>query len=42
LANYKNGKMSILDIKAVDEKVDGIKKVGWVKFGRIFGPDWRM
>ncbi|MBF8984507.1 hypothetical protein IZY60_13255 [Lutibacter sp. B2] len=26
----------------IEYEVDGIKKVGWVRFGGIFGPDWKM
>lgn len=29
-------------IYRIEYEVDGIKKEGWVKFGGISGPDWRM
>lgn len=29
-------------IYRIDYEVDGIRKEGWVRFGGITGPDWRM
>ncbi|WP_053956359.1 hypothetical protein [Inediibacterium massiliense] len=29
-------------IYRIEYEVDGIKKEGWVRFGGLFGPDWRM
>lgn len=29
-------------IYRIEYEVDGIKKEGWVRFGRILAPDWRM
>ncbi|WP_099187524.1 hypothetical protein [Tepidibacter mesophilus] len=29
-------------IYRIEYEVDGIKKEGWVKFGGISGPDWRI